>query len=105
MSHWVYILKCSDGSYYTGLTSNLDRRFAEHQAGTIKGYTYSRRPVELVWSAEFMTEHDAFVTERKVKGWSRAKKEALIRDDWDSIHLVVKSERQRRERTNRKPAS
>jgi predicted GIY-YIG superfamily endonuclease len=105
MSHWVYILKCSDGSYYTGSTSNLVHRVAEHQTGVIEGYTQSRRPVDLVWSAEFATEHEAFVIERKLKGWSRARKEALIRGDWSEIHAIVKDERQSRERLKRAQAS
>ena len=99
---YVYILKCADGSYYVGSTTNLERRLAQHQAGAIKGYTESRRPVNLVWSAEFPTEHDAFLRERQMKGWSRAKKEALIRGDWEGLHEVVKQERKRREIRKRK---
>jgi predicted GIY-YIG superfamily endonuclease len=97
----VYILKCSDGSYYVGSTVHLERRLAEHQMGLIKGYTASRRPVELVWSAEFPAEHDAFLRERQIKGWSRAKKEALIHGAWAGIHQVVKGERKRREAMKR----
>jgi predicted GIY-YIG superfamily endonuclease len=99
---YVYILKCADGSYYVGSTTNLERRVAEHQAGLIKGYTESRRPVELVWSCEFPTANDAFLRERQIKGWSRAKKEALIRGDWDGLHEVVKQERKTREAKKRK---
>jgi len=99
--HYVYILKCSDGSYYAGSTSNLERRLGEHQTGAYRGYTSTRLPVELVWSTEFPTEHDAFLTERQIKGWSRAKKEALIRGDWDRLHGIVKRERQTREATKR----
>jgi predicted GIY-YIG superfamily endonuclease len=98
MPHFVYIVKCSDNSYYVGSTSDLARRLSEHQNGVAKGYTLSRRPVTLVWSSEFLTEHDAFVFERQVKGWSRAKKEALFRDDWHGIHEIVKQERKERER-------
>ena len=82
---WLYILKCSDGSYYTGSTVNLERRIAEHQAGEVKGYTASRLPIDVVFVHEFPTEHDAFLREQQVKGWSRAKKEALIRDDFDAL--------------------
>jgi predicted GIY-YIG superfamily endonuclease len=96
MSH-VYILKCADGSYYCGSTENLERRLSEHQKGYYKGYTFLRRPVTLVWSSEFPDRHSAFEFERKVKGWTRAKKEALIRGGWDGIHLVVKRERKTRE--------
>jgi predicted GIY-YIG superfamily endonuclease len=79
---FVYILKCADGSYYTKSTNSLERRLWEHQTGFIKGYTSERLPVELVWSIDFANEHEAFLFERQIKGWSRAKKEALIRGDW-----------------------
>ena len=82
----VYILRCADGSYYTGMTENLERRLAQHQAGTFEdGYTASRRPVELLWSEAFATHDDAFRRERQIKGWSRAKKEALMRGDWEAL--------------------
>jgi len=99
--HFVYILKCADGSYYTGSTPDLERRFVEHQTGFFKGYTSSRLPVELVWSSEFPTEHDAFLIERQIKGWSQAKKKALIRGDFDKIHAIVKAERREREAKKR----
>lgn len=102
MPAWVYILKCSDGSYYIGSTTDLERRVWEHQNGFYKGYTSSRLPVELVWSNDFSTEHDAFLFERQIKGWTRAKKEALIRGDWDGIHQIVKKERKEREMKKRK---
>ena len=92
---YVYILKCSDGSYYTGSTTNLEKRLAEHQSGLIEdSYTHSRLPVELIWSAEFPTHDDAFQREHQIKGWSRAKKEALIRGDWDEVHGIVKRNRE-----------
>jgi predicted GIY-YIG superfamily endonuclease len=82
----VYILRCADGSYYTGMTENLEYRLAQHQAGTFEdGYTASRRPVKLLWSQTFSTHDDAFRRERQIKGWSRAKKEALMRGDWDAL--------------------
>ena len=95
--HYVYILQCSDSSYYIGSTSDVERRLAEHEAGIYGGYTSTRLPVKLLWTAEFPTEHDAFLTERQIKGWSRAKKEALVRGDFDGIHEIVKQERQTRE--------
>jgi predicted GIY-YIG superfamily endonuclease len=98
---FVYILKCADGSYYTGSTTNLERRMAQHQVGFFKGYTSTRLPVELVWCEDFPTEHAAFLCERQIKGWSRAKKEALIRGDWHGIHAIVKQERKRREAKKR----
>jgi predicted GIY-YIG superfamily endonuclease len=97
---FVYILKCADGSYYTGSTADLEMRMAQHQAGYFKGYTSSRLPAKLVWQQDFATEHEAFVCERQVKGWSRTKKEALIRGNFDVIHEIVKTERKRREVKN-----
>ena len=94
--HYVYILQCADGSYYVGSTSDLERRLAAHQAGTSGRYTSTRLPVQLRWSAEFATEHDAFVFERQIKGWSRAKKEALIRGDWRAVKRIVQDEHTRR---------
>ncbi len=101
--YYVYMLKCADDSFYIGMTSNLERRIFEHQNGLIEGYTSSRRPVELVWSCAFATHDEAFTRERQIKGWTRAKKEALIKEDWDQIHKIVKQERKtRNERNNKK---
>ena len=100
---YVYILECADGSYYVGSTTNLETRLAQHNTGYYGGCTAQRRPVELVWSAEFPTEHEAFLRERQIKGWSRAKKEALIRGGWDGLHQIVKQERMKRE-SNQKSA-
>jgi predicted GIY-YIG superfamily endonuclease len=75
---------------------------AQHQIGFFGGYTGSRLPVQLVWSEKFPTDNDAFLRERQIKGWSRAKKEALIRGDWNGLHEVVKKERQTREKKKRK---
>ena len=97
---FVYILKCADNSYYTGSTTNLELRLVQHQSGYFKGYTSSRLPVTLVWWAEFPNEHEAFLRERQIKGWSREKKDALIQDDWDRIHTIVTQERERRRKTN-----
>jgi len=83
--YWVYILKCSDGSYYTGSTSNIEKRISEHQNGLIKCYTYSRRPVKLVFSEHFNRAYDAISAERQIKGWRRAKKIALINGDFDLL--------------------
>ena len=69
------MLKCADESYYVGMTTSLEKRLAEHEAGIDPyAYTYSRRPVMFIWSREFATEHEAFIAERQLKGWSRAKK-------------------------------
>ena len=92
MKTWIYILKCADGSYYTGSTNNLPLRLAEHQAGEEGAYTHCRLPVELVYSQEFPSKHEAFLRERQVKGWSRAKKEALIRGDFEALVELSKSQ-------------
>ena len=96
-SYYVYLLKCSDASYYAGLTDNLDLRIAQHQTGfDSKSYTYSRRPVKLVWTQVFPTHDEAFRCERQIKGWSRAKKEALIRGDWDGLREVILQQKKKR---------
>ncbi|CAN5252272.1 hypothetical protein BH09BAC5_BH09BAC5_06030 [soil metagenome] len=75
----TYILLCADDSYYTGITNDLDRRIIEHEEGINEGaYTADRRPVKLVWWAEYKHVDRAITREKQIKGWSRAKKEALI---------------------------
>ncbi|AYQ29997.1 methylmalonyl Co-A mutase-associated GTPase MeaB [Polaromonas sp. SP1] len=81
---FVYLLKCSDGSYYGGQTDDMAVRMHQHHAGEI-GYTSTRKPVELVWQGEFETREGAIAFEQQIKGWSRAKKEALIRGDWKAV--------------------
>jgi putative endonuclease len=92
MGAFVYMLPCRDGSYYVGSATgdDLTQRIAQHQSGTFPGYTFTRRPVKLVWSEHFPQITDAIAMERKLKGWSRAKKEALINNDWDSIVTMSK---------------
>jgi putative endonuclease len=81
---YLYILLCADESYYTGTTrADLEYRVAQHNAGTYGGYTATRRPVTLVFAQWFDRITDAIEAERQVKGWSRAKKEALIRGEFD----------------------
>jgi putative endonuclease len=90
-SAFVYIVRCSDGSYYVGSArGDLEKRIAEHNAGAYRGYTSSRRPVELVWAENFQQITDAIAAERQIKGWSRAKKEALIRGDFQLIALLAR---------------
>ena len=88
---YVYILRGSDGSYYTGHTDSIERRVAAHQRGEILGYTYGRRPVHLVFAEECGSRANAFARERQIKGWSRAKKEALIRRDWNALPRLAKA--------------
>ena len=92
MGAYVYILSCADGSYYVGSAtgSDLSRRITEHQSGVRPGYTQSRRPVQLVWSEYFDRITDAIAMERKLKGWGRAKKSALIVGDWQTISRLSK---------------
>ncbi len=87
---WVYILRCADGSYYTGHTANLEKRIAEHQSGEGSEWTKRRRPVELVFAQEMPDRDSAFLAERQIKGWSRAKKEALIAEQWDLLRWLAK---------------
>ena len=88
---YVYILKCNDKSYYTGVTNNLERRLAEHQSGEVMScYTFKRRPISLVFYQKFQTPKEAILFEKKVKGWTRAKKEALIESNWERLHQLAK---------------
>ena len=91
MAFWVYILKCADDSYYTGHTDNLEKRIGEHQAGQIPGYTHDRRPVTLVFSQDFPTREEALASEMQIKGWSRRKKEAMMRGDWAEVSRLAQS--------------
>ena len=89
--YWTYILRCSDGSYYVGITNNMDQRLEQHQSGTDSGaYTFTRRPVELVYQNMGMTPDAAIELEKKLKGWSRAKKEALINRKFELLQKLSK---------------
>jgi putative endonuclease len=88
---YLYILLCADESYYTGTTrAELEYRVAQHNAGTYGGYTATRRPVTLVFAQWFDRITDAIEAERQVKGWSRAKKEALIRGEFERLPELSK---------------
>jgi putative endonuclease len=88
----IYILRCADGSYYTGITRrSLDERVSEHAQGLIKGcYTESRLPVKLVFSEYYERVDGAAAAERRIKGWSRAKKEAMMRGDFGTLSALAK---------------
>jgi putative endonuclease len=92
MGAFVYMLRCADGTYYVGSARNndLSQRIAEHEAGEYQGYTSTRRPVRLVWSDYFDRIMDAIEAERRIKGWSRAKKEALIESNWTEISRLAR---------------
>jgi putative endonuclease len=84
-SYFVYILSCSDDSYYTGSTDSLQKRVDEHRFVKYGGYTKTRLPIELVFSQEFYDEKEAINAERKIKGWSRKKKEALLNGNFKML--------------------
>ena len=90
MAFYAYLLRCNDGSYYVGHTDDLEQRMAQHTAGALGGYTAKRLPVKLLWSDTFQTRDDAFAAERKLKGWSRAKKEALVAGDWERVSELAR---------------
>ncbi|RYG57631.1 MAG: GIY-YIG nuclease family protein [Alphaproteobacteria bacterium] len=91
----VYILRCSDGSYYTGLTKrDVEERVSEHNLGLIEGYTSKRRPVELVFTETYERIVDAIERERQIKGWSRRKKEALTRYDYEALPGLARRRKQ-----------
>ncbi len=89
MAFHTYILRCRDGTYYVGHTDDLERRIAEHGSGMIQGYTSRRLPVTFLWAQDFQTRDDAFAVERKLKGWSRAKKEAMMAGDWALVSQLA----------------
>jgi len=89
--YWTYILKCSDGSFYVGMTNNLDQRVLQHNSGTNPDcYTFNKRPVELVYHEMFQNPNDAIAFEKKLKGWSPAKKIALIDGEFEKLPLLSK---------------
>ncbi len=94
--YWAYMLRCRDGSYYVGVTSELEIRLAKHALGVDPdAYTFRRRPVTLVYSEVFYTPDEAIHAEKRIKGWSRAKKDALVRGDWAAIRRLSRSRTRR----------
>ena len=87
---WMYILECSDGSFYVGSTKNLELRLSEHQEGLGAKYTSRRLPIRLVYSEEFERISDAFTREKQVQNWSRAKREALINGNYEILPVLAK---------------
>jgi tRNA/rRNA methyltransferase len=92
MAFYTYLLRCADGRYYTGHTEDMDTRLAQHQAGTFAGWSSKVRPVELVWCEALPTRDEALEAERRVKNWSQAKKEALIRGHWEAVSAAAKKQ-------------
>src|SRR3954468_20847109 len=93
---YVYMLRCADGSYYVGSTHDLEARLWQHQSGFGAAYTRTRLPVELVWHAEYEHVGEAFTWEKRIQGWSRAKREALIRGDFAALPGLAKKDFHRR---------
>jgi predicted GIY-YIG superfamily endonuclease len=90
---FVYILACSDASYYVGHTHDVARRLEAHAAGIAAAFTRERRPVRLVYCESQPTREAAVRRERQIKGWTRAKKEALIRGDLAGLHSLSRRRR------------
>ena len=88
MSFWVYILRCADGSYYVGHTDDLQKRMGEHESGLVSAYTRKRRPLTLVFADQYPSREAALEREIQIKGWSRAKKEALIAGNWERLQRL-----------------
>jgi putative endonuclease len=94
--YWVYILRCSDGSYYTGMTNNIEQRYQQHQEGIEpQCYTFKRRPVGLLYQYAFREVKDAISAEKQIQGWSRKKKEALIAGKTELLHDLSMSTEKR----------
>ena len=88
---WVYLLECADQSYYTGHTDNIENRLIQHHYKMYPTcFSSTKLPVPLVFSQEFATRAEALAAERQIKGWSRKKKEALIKDDWETLSTCSK---------------
>jgi putative endonuclease len=90
VTFWAYMLHCNGGYFYIGHTDDLERRLGQHEAGIASGFVADHRPFRLVWSQEFPTRLEALECERRLKGWSRAKKMALIRGDWALVSALAK---------------
>ena len=92
MDFWVYVLKCSDGSYYTGHTDNLEKRMHQHHQRYFPAcYTATRLPLELIFQQSFATRAEALASEQQIKGWSRKKKEAMIKGDWKQVSKLARN--------------
>tara|TARA_B110000285_G_C14539734_1_gene344465 strand:+ start:111 stop:410 length:300 start_codon:yes stop_codon:yes gene_type:complete len=86
MKGYMYILKCSNNTYYTGSTKHLERRILQHQSGAGANYTKKHQPVELAYYEEYNRIDTAFYREKQVQNWSKAKKEALIKGELGKLN-------------------
>jgi predicted GIY-YIG superfamily endonuclease/uncharacterized OB-fold protein len=102
MSFYVYILRCADASYYVGHTDSLETRVSAHEKGEIPGFTRTRRPIRLVFADEFAARDEAIQRERQIKGWSRAKKEALIASNWERLRRLTLASSGKRDAPSRR---
>ena len=91
VAFYIYILRYADGSYYTGHTDNVEARLMAHEQGQFSGYTQTHRPVRLVFVEESASRQEAFERERQIKGWSRAKKQAIIKGHWQSLVVLARN--------------
>ncbi len=82
---YVYILQCADGSFYTGMTNDIERRLYEHNTGIQRSYILNRKPIKLVWVSDELDIQDAILLEKQIKGWRRDKKIALINEWYDKL--------------------
>ena len=87
---YLYILKCNDNSFYIGHTDDIEKRLSEHNLGLYENYTSTRRPLTLIHTTLFPTRHEAILAEKKLKRWTRAKKEAFIKQDWALLSKLSK---------------
>ena len=95
-AYYVYILQCADGSYYTGMTNNVERRMQEHEQGLDpKCYTFARRPLVLKYTELYKLVNDAIAREKQIKRWSRKKKEALMNERYDELRQLAKNNMKR----------
>jgi putative endonuclease len=91
-NYYVYIVECRDGSYYIGITNDLERRMWEHNTGHDPScYTFDRRPVELKYFEHYTDINQAISREKQLKGWSRKKKQALFKENWNELRRLSKS--------------
>jgi len=96
-NYYVYMLRCSDDSFYIGITNNIERRLAEHQSGfNLSCYTFKRRPLKLVYQGLFNDVRSAIRWEKQIKRWGRKKKEMLIAGEWEKLSALSLNEMQRR---------
>ena len=98
-TYYVYMLRCLDGSLYTGFTSDIEKRFAQHCFGEYVGcYTYTRRPLVLVYVDEFQTPEEGIAFEKRLKSWTHNKKRAFAERDWPLLKFFAKGTSRERER-------